>query len=129
MDRNDFTGVRDRLKVGQTPVRRHLDACPEHRAALDGGERENRVRGGPHSRFAGERTLIRIFAHEYAVIGPDARARHRAVEDPARGLCTPVKKAVVRETARKGRVQCRHRAGARRLPRARVRKNAFPHAR
>ncbi|UYB44316.1 hypothetical protein SLV14_007398 [Streptomyces sp. Je 1-4] len=129
MDRNDLTGTRDRLKVGQTPVRRHLDSCPEHRAALDGGERENRVCGGPHSGFAGEYALIGIFAHEYAVIGIDARARHRAVEDPASGLCAPVKETVVREAARKGRVQRRHRAGARRLPRARVRNNAFPYAR
>ncbi|WP_411136606.1 hypothetical protein [Streptomyces sp. C10] len=129
MDRNDFTGMCDCLKVGQTPVRRYLDSCPEHRAALDGGERENRVRGGPHSGFAGECPLIRIFAHEHAVIGIDARARHRAVEDPASGLCTPVQEAVVRKAARKGRVQRRHRAGARRLPRARVRNNAFPHAR
>ncbi|MEU8782493.1 hypothetical protein [Streptomyces sp. NPDC048637] len=129
MDRNDFTGLRDRFKVGQAPVRRHIDSCPEHRAALDGGKRENRVSGGSHSGFACEGALIRVFAHEDAVIGPDARARHRAVEDPPGGLGAPVKEAVIRETARKGRVQRRHRAGARGLPGARVRNNAFPHAR
>ncbi|MFC6517148.1 hypothetical protein ACFQFR_32820 [Streptomyces goshikiensis] len=120
MHRDDLGPVRDRVELGEAASPGQADPRPQHRAALDGGLREDGMGRRAQPRGTGHRALVGVLTHEDAAVGRYAGARDRPVEDPAFGLGPPVQQGRLGELPREGRVERRPRALPRGVPGSRV---------